>query len=77
MSENEEIIFMQARLLRLAAVKWDTTAQRASIIFAKYGILKLIRDCYDMFHTEGDETVFGEIEKALKHKGVDIHAESD
>lgn len=77
MSKSEEIIFMQARLLRLAADKWDTTVQKSSTVFDRYGIFELIRDCYSMFHTEGDETVFGEIEKVLEHKGVDVHAEID
>ncbi|MDY6317811.1 MAG: DUF3791 domain-containing protein [Oribacterium sp.] len=75
MSESEEIIFMQARLLRLASNNWKMTIQNAGSIFSKYDILPLIRDCYYMFHTEGDEAVFEEIEKVLKHKGVDVHAE--
>lgn len=77
MSENGEIIFMQTRLIRLAAIKWNMAIQNVVSIFSKYGILALIRDCYDMFHTEGDEAVFEEIEQVLKHKRVDIHAEID
>lgn len=77
MSKSEEIIFMQARLMRLAADKWNTTVQKSSVVFDKYGILELIRDCYGLFHTEGDEAVFEEIEQVLKHNGVDVHAESD
>jgi hypothetical protein len=30
---------------------------------------KFIEDCYDIFHTEGDETVFDEIGVVLKNKG--------
>ena len=77
MSESQEIIFMQARLLRLASNNWKMTIQNAGSIFFKYGLLALIRDCYDMFHTEGDEAVLEEMEKILKHKGVDVHAEID
>lgn len=77
MSESEEIIFMQVRLARLASEKWHTSVQKTSTIFYNYGIFELIRDCYDLFDTEGDETVLGEIEKILKHKGADVHAELD
>jgi hypothetical protein len=75
MGEKSEIIFMQVRLLRLASEKWHTTIQKASRVFEKYEILKFIEDCYDIFHTEGDEIVFDEISLVLKHKGVDINAE--
>jgi hypothetical protein len=77
MSKSEEIIFMQARLMRLATDQWNITVQKASTIFGKYGILELIRDCYGMFHTEGDEAIFEEIKQVLSHKGVDVHAEVD
>lgn len=75
MSERSEIVFMQVRLLRLASEEWHTTIQKASRLFEKYGILKFIEDCYGVFHTEGDEAVFDEINMVLKHRGVDIHAE--
>ena len=75
MSEKSEIVFMQVRLLRLASEEWHTTIQKVSRLFEKYGILKFIEDCYGVFHTEGDEAVFDEINVVLDHKGVDIHAE--
>lgn len=75
MSERSEIVFMQVRLLRLAPEEWNTTIQKVSRMFEKYGILKFIEDCYGVFHTEGDEAVFDEINAVLDHKGVDIHAE--
>lgn len=75
MSEKSEIVFMQVRLLRLASTQWNTTIQKVSKLFERYGILKLIEDCYGIFHTEGDEAVFDEITAVLCHKGVDIHAE--
>jgi hypothetical protein len=75
MSEKSEIVFMQVRLLRLASEKWHTTIQKASRVFEKYEILKFVEDCYDVFHTEGDEAVFDEISVVLNHKGVDIDAE--
>lgn len=75
MSEKSEIVFMQVRLLRLASEEWHTTIQKVSRLFEKYGILKFIEDCYGVFHTEGDEAVFEEINVVLEHKGVDINAE--
>lgn len=72
MSERAEIIFMQARMLRLASEEWHMPIQKASELFDQYGILKFIEDCYGVFHMEGDPAVFNEIKTVLKNKGVDL-----
>jgi hypothetical protein len=74
MSEKAEIVFMQTRLLRLASEEWHMSIQEVNILFDKYGILKLIADCYGVFHMEGDYAVFDEIKTVLKNKGVDVNA---
>ena len=42
MSEKTQIIFMQARIIRLAAKKWNTDTQKANELLNKYGLLELI-----------------------------------
>lgn len=74
-SEKSQIVFMQVRLLRLAAEKWNISVQRANELFDKYGILQYIEDCFGIFHTEGDYAVFDDIQMLLRNKGVDIFAE--
>ena len=74
MSEKSQIVFMQARLIRLASKKWNTDIQKASSLLSQYGLLKLIEDCVETFHTEGDQAVFYDLETILKSKGVDIVA---
>ena len=75
MSKRSEIIFMQARLLRLASEEWRMSIQKVNALFDKYSILKFIEDCYGVFHMEGDYAVFEEIKTVLKNKGVDVNAE--
>lgn len=72
MSEKSEIVFMQARLLRLAAEEWNVSIQKVNALFDKYSILKFIEDCYGVFHMEGDYAVFDEIKTVLRNKGVDV-----
>ena len=48
MSEKSQIVFMQARLIRLAAKKWNTDIQKASSLLSQYGLLKLIEDGFEM-----------------------------
>lgn len=74
MNEKSQIIFMQARLIRLAAKKWNTGIQKANALMYQYGLLDMIRDCFDTFHMEGDQAVLYELEMVLKSKGVDIVA---
>lgn len=73
MSERAEIIFMQARLLRLASEEWHVSVQRVNVLFDQYNIFKFIEDCYDVFHMEGDFAVFEEIKAVLKNKGGDVN----
>lgn len=75
MNEKMQILFMQTRLIRLAAEKWNTSILKANAIFAKYNICQFIEDCFGEFHTEGDEAVFDDINFLLRNKGVDINAE--
>ena len=74
MSEKFEIIFMQVRLLRLASEKWNITIQNTVDLFEKYSIFKFIEDCYDVFHMEGDDAVFDEIQTLLKNKEGNVNA---
>ena len=74
MSQRTEIIFMQVRLLRLAAEEWNTSVQKVNALFDQYSILKFIEECYDVFHMEGDYAVFDEIKTVLKNKGVNVNA---
>ena len=74
MSEKTQIIFMQARIIRLAAKKWNTDIQKANELLNKYGLLELIEACFETFHTESDQAVFCDLEEILKSKGADIVA---
>lgn len=75
MGEKSQILFMQIRLIRLASEKWNTSVLKVNEIFARYDIFQFIEDCFEEFHTEGDEAVFDEIALLLQNKGVDISAE--
>ena len=75
MSEKSQIVFMQVRVLRLAAEEWKTTIQKASEVFDQYNFFKFIEECFDVFHMEGDYAVFDEIQTVLRCKEVDIRAE--
>ncbi|MDO5303906.1 MAG: DUF3791 domain-containing protein [Clostridia bacterium] len=74
MSEREEIIFMQTRLVRLASEEWNLSLDEILNLFSKYNILEYIEKGYGIFHCEGDEAVLEEITELLKEKGEKIDA---
>ena len=65
-------MYMQTRLLRLAASHWSHSDDEIQSIFVKYGVYEYIEDGYELFHLEGDEAVLQEIAEMLKRKGVDL-----
>ena len=72
MNEQEQILYMQTRLTRTAAEKWHKSLAEAVGIFNRYGVLEYIENCYELFHVQGDEATFEDIESYLRAKGVAI-----
>ena len=72
MDEKLQILYMQMRLVRLAARKWKTTIARAARFFDENGVFKYIEDFFGVFHVEGDLAIFNDIKNYLKNKGVDV-----
>lgn len=74
MNENQQITYMQARLVRLASEEWDMSIKAVASLFAEFGVLSYIRECFGIFHVEGDNAVLDDIVDYLHNKGVDVNA---
>ena len=74
MSEKEEILFMQTRLIRLAVEEWQLSMDKVLSLFKQAKVLDYIEKAYGSFHCEGDEAVLQDIEEYLDAKGLKIHA---
>jgi len=72
MDEKLQILYMQMRLVRMAARKWKTTIACAARFFDENGVFKYIEDFFGVFHVEGDLAIFNDIKNYLKNKGVDV-----
>lgn len=70
MSEAQQILFMQIRLLRMLAEKYALSLKQAAEIFGQYNVLPFIREGYGIFHVEGDEAIFEEVKSYLLSKGA-------
>ncbi len=75
MSENQQITYMQARLVRLAAKEWNMSIKAVVSLFSEFKVLKFIRECFGIFHVEGDYAVLDDIVEYLDNKGVKVGAE--
>ena len=70
MSERQQIIYMQTRLMRRAAEEWSQPIGTIAELFTKYDVLQYIEECFGIFHVEGDEAILADITKYLDNKGV-------
>ena len=72
MDEKEQILYMQARLSRTASEKWGKSMAEVMTVFVKYKVLEYIEDSYEIFHVQGDEANFDDIENYLLNRGASL-----
>lgn len=72
MEEKRQILFMQIRILRMAAEKFKISLKEAAEVFKKFDVLKYIREGFGIFHVEGDEAVFEDVKNYLKSRGASV-----
>lgn len=77
MNENQQITYMQARLVRLAAEEWNMSIKAVVSLFTEFKVLQFIRKCFGIFHVESDYAILDDIVEYLDYKGVKIHAKTD
>ena len=68
MSERKQITHMQVRMVRMATEKWGLPVDEVAQLFDRYQVFAYIRDCFGIFHMEGDEAVWEELVPFLKNK---------
>ena len=74
MSKKSEIIFMQTRLIRLAAQEWKLSIEKVIDIFKEAKVLGYIEDGYGLFHCEGDGAVLEDVSEFVRRKGIQVNA---
>ena len=70
MNERQQIIYMQTRIMRLASEEWNKPIEVIAELFAQYGVLHYIEECFGILHVEGDKAVLEDVATYLKNKGV-------
>lgn len=75
MDERRQILYMQVRIIRLAAERLHATMKFVAELFEKYGVLKYIEIGFGIFHVEGDEAILSDVFAFLRRKGVNLDAE--
>ena len=72
MNEQQQILFMQVRILRIAAQRFNLSLKDAALLFKKFDVLRYIREGFGIFLVEGDEAVFEDVKSYLKFKGATV-----
>ena len=74
MNEEQQIIYMQARIVRLASEEWNMSIKAVVLLFAEFHALQFIRECFGIFHVEGDSAILEDVTAYLSNKGVKMGA---
>lgn len=74
MTQADEIRFMKARIIRLAAEEWGLTIEKVVDLFDEHAVLQYIAEFYGIFHCEGDQAVLADIREYLESRGVAVNA---
>ena len=69
MNERSQITYMQVRIVRMATEKLNLSVAEVARLFDQYQVFEFIRDCFGIFHVEGDEAIWEDIIPYLKTKG--------
>lgn len=69
MTKTSEIAYMQARIARLASEKWNLPIREVGRIFSECQVCQHIKECYDLFHVEGDEAIWEDLLPFFRRKG--------
>ena len=72
MSESQQILFMQIRILRMMAEKYSLSLKQAAEMFGQYNVLAFIREGFGIFYVYVDEAVFEEVKSFLQAKGAAV-----
>ena len=77
MGEQQQIIYMQTRIIRLASEHWDTSMKDVVEMFSHFEVLQYIENCFGIFHTEGDEAILEDVTEYMRNKGAVIYERVD
>lgn len=69
MSEKQQIIYMQTRILRLASEEWSQPVEAVAKLFQKQNVFPYIEHCFELFHLQGDDAILDDIVTYLEKRG--------
>lgn len=70
MSERQQLLYMQTRMIRIASERWHISLASVAALFTKYDVLAYIQTGFGIFHVEGDDAVFADITDYLERRGI-------
>lgn len=71
--EQQQIIYMQIRIVRLASERWNMAIEDIVEMFSRYQVFSYIEECFGIFHVEGDEAILEDVIGYMRNKGAVIH----
>ena len=70
MGERQQITYMQTRMSRMACQRWGLSLAEVMEVFSRCDVFGYIERNFGIFHMEGDEAIFDDVETYMRRKGV-------
>jgi hypothetical protein len=70
MQEQEQIIYMQTRIMQMFSERWNMPLKQVVSVFQKYALAEMIEENFDLYHVEGDESVYADLMAVLRKEGA-------
>ena len=67
--KKEDIFMIQVRLYRMLQIRLGLTSNECNRVFDKYGLFDYIAQCYEEYHTQGDQASFEDVMEYLRGQG--------
>ncbi len=68
-NKKEDIFMIQVRLYRMLQKHFGLSVDECNCVVEKYALFDYISQCYEEYHTQGDEANFEDMLKYLRGQG--------
>ncbi len=67
--KREDLFMIQVRLYRMIQNRLELSPDECNCMFDRYGLFDYISQCYEEYHSQGDEASYNDLMDYLRRQG--------